>query len=444
MAKSNVQECMSCWEPSDQFIECMCDWRACEPCNQQYLALHYSEPHCMNTQCKAKWTPRFMATNFSPQWYNSDKKGGYRYLTKLRLLEREKAQIPATLEMMANPNIIKEKKKVSHYQWVCPCPNPNGCNGLVDRNYECLICKAQVCKKCREIKLEEHTCKPETVATVKILKGKDTKPCPKCAAPIFKIDGCDQMFCDAPGCKTAFSWSRGTIETGVIHNPHAIAWLRKTGQQNHPRLLGNAHLGDNQDRCQLIGFGSLHIIFEQWDLAFPSKISDIYGRIGECSHLRRLLERKIVELEMNHTKNRVKYLKGQFKRRLPSSTRISEEYKKQIEIYIKKNQHKWINGKEEEHTWVLKIFSVERAIQRTQILLDIFVMLENVGIAEFWKLHDQLEEATVPKEVQTILNDFMAKIDTLADFVNESILTELKLFGKKSITPFNWDYYYKL
>ena len=45
---------------------------------------------------------------------------------------------------------------------------------------------------------------------------------------IFKIDGCDQMYCTQ--CHTAFSWRTGRVESGTVHNPHYFEWLRKNNQ----------------------------------------------------------------------------------------------------------------------------------------------------------------------------------------------------------------------
>jgi hypothetical protein len=145
----------------------------------------------------------------------------------------------------------------------------NGCRGFLSHGGKCGLCKTRVCSKCHEPKLDtegtedevvevveeeiqepvkvveevrqepveevrmevvetirrnRHVCDPNNIETANLLK-KDTKACPKCASMIFKISGCDQMFCTQ--CHTAFSWRTGSIETKVIHNPHYYQYLRE-------------------------------------------------------------------------------------------------------------------------------------------------------------------------------------------------------------------------
>jgi hypothetical protein len=94
----------------------------------------------------------------------------------------------------------------------------------------CGICSARVCATCREeiaaaADSAPHACDPDTVASVAAL-ARDTKPCPKCAVPIFKVSGCPQMMCTA--CHTIFSWDTLKIQVGgVIHNPHYYEWRRR-------------------------------------------------------------------------------------------------------------------------------------------------------------------------------------------------------------------------
>lgn len=113
--------------------------------------------------------------------------------------------------------------------FVRACP-AGECRGFLSSVWKCGLCEVWVCSKCHEIKGHdknvEHTCDPNSVATAELL-AKDSKPCPNCASLIFKIDGCDQMFCMQ--CKTAFSWKTRRIETGRIHNPHYYEYMRARG-----------------------------------------------------------------------------------------------------------------------------------------------------------------------------------------------------------------------
>jgi hypothetical protein len=119
-----------------------------------------------------------------------------------------------------------ERKK-----FIMKCQAAN-CPGFLSTQYKCGVCDVYTCSECLDIKSDEqHVCKPENIESAKMIK-KDTKPCPTCATRIYKIDGCDQMWC--VDCKTAFSWNTGQISNSKIHNPHYYEYLRKT-QGSVPR-----------------------------------------------------------------------------------------------------------------------------------------------------------------------------------------------------------------
>lgn len=114
-------------------------------------------------------------------------------------------------------------------QFVRACPAAD-CRGFLSSAWKCGMCDNWTCPDCHEVKGKdkeaEHTCDPNSVETAKLL-ARDSRNCPKCAAMIFKIDGCDQMYCTQ--CHTAFSWRTGRVETGTIHNPHYYEYHRQRG-----------------------------------------------------------------------------------------------------------------------------------------------------------------------------------------------------------------------
>ena len=125
----------------------------------------------------------------------------------------------------------KQEEKIERKVPTIPC-SVNSCRGFLDsieeeKDYKCGICSVVHCNKCRSVKEDEHKCDKNTLETIKLLK-KDTKPCPKCNVPIFKTEGCDQMWCVQ--CHTAFSWKTGNIESGHVHNPHYWQYLQSQGR----------------------------------------------------------------------------------------------------------------------------------------------------------------------------------------------------------------------
>ena len=68
--------------------------------------------------------------------------------------------------------------------------------------------------------------------SAKLIK-QETKPCPTCGVRIYKISGCDQIWCVE--CKVAFSWKTGIIDKGVIHNPHFYEHMKNNNNGIAPR-----------------------------------------------------------------------------------------------------------------------------------------------------------------------------------------------------------------
>jgi hypothetical protein len=265
--KKEKFECSICCSIRTRIISCpYCSYISCTECNEKYILDTINKPHCVS--CKKEFSNQFFYSNFSKAFINKR----YKYHRQKILFEQEKYLLPATQpevekiykkeklfkeisnirklinelktqediirERIYNIDNIKEEKdeKIERTTYVCPCPN-NKCRGFLSTKYKCGICNIQACSECREIKKDNHTCDPNILESVKEIK-KTTRDCPNCRTLIFKISGCDQMYCTQ--CHIAFSWRTGKVEKGMIHNPHYFEYLRSNGEV--PR-------NPNEDRC---------------------------------------------------------------------------------------------------------------------------------------------------------------------------------------------------
>lgn len=170
-----------------------------------------------------------------------------------------------------------EIQKIQKVKTICPCPS-NQCKGFIKNNdHKCGICTCEICNKCHGILVESsiHSCKQDDIESVKTI-SKETKPCPKCSIRIFKIDGCDQMYCIE--CKTAFSWKTGQIEKGKIHNPHYYDELRKLNNGEIPRDPDDNALNDYniEDENDLPIFHVYHRFYKEKLIDNNNKFIDMY------------------------------------------------------------------------------------------------------------------------------------------------------------------------
>jgi hypothetical protein len=277
-------DCQICCEKFNKSNHCKvvcnyCQYTNCRECFQKYLVDTILDPHCMN--CKKVYLHEFLTENCTAIFINKTLKNHREHV----LFDREKALMP-----MSQNDVVLTKERCEHEKnikrlldeknelmarlrknsrelqdsrtyvyeidrilgsphsgntevkkFVRKCPMEE-CRGFLSTQWKCGTCEVNICKNCNEVKDIFHIeCDPDKVKTMELI-NKDTKPCPKCGTMIFKISGCDQMFCI--DCHTVFSWNRATIvNDGIIHNPHYYEFLRKQNNGVIPRNPGDIPCG---------------------------------------------------------------------------------------------------------------------------------------------------------------------------------------------------------
>jgi hypothetical protein len=350
-----MSECFLCCETFNastrREVKCQyCDYSTCLNCLRIYLlgkdGESGGEPMCMHPDCKKVWSSEYLATHTPKSFYNDE----YRIHKAKITLELEKSLLPDTQPIVEREKrkeemgfqirelqiqqselqhaldivtgrirgITREKRDLEEFghlsteeekydvKIICPCP-VNDCRGFIKRDRKCGLCEIKICGKCREIKGEDHECKESDVENVALLK-RDTKACPNCAKPIYKVSGCDHMWCTQ--CRTAFSWNRGTILRGNNTNPHFYDWQRANNGGQAPRVPG-----DDPGACGgLIGTYQITQICGRVGIPTTSEIHqemyDIHRLIGH------ILDIEIPYYPANARMDdnvdlRVKYLMGQ-------------------------------------------------------------------------------------------------------------------------------------
>lgn len=267
-----MSECEICIE-SVPLVECTyCSYKTCKKCLSKYLLDSINDAECCN--CHKPFTRVYLISTFSSHWYNTK----YKVSRKQIMFDREKALFPDAMfcvkKMQENKQLAKEYKYLenecykkidelnrirtsidkiqksmtnversinrnnsemrqvgyvsrvqsttiqSHFYKQCTI---NNCEGLLDIKGICTKCSSIVCLKCFELKNDDdHVCNPELIQSIKLLKG-DSKNCPNCSVPIYRSEGCYQVWCT--NCHTTFHYTTGEILHERIHNPHYIEWL---------------------------------------------------------------------------------------------------------------------------------------------------------------------------------------------------------------------------
>jgi hypothetical protein len=126
--------------------------------------------------------------------------------------------------------------EVERRQFVRACPY-SGCTGFLSTAWKCGLCDNWACPDCHEgkgkVKDGPHTCNPDSVATARLLE-KDSRPCPKCASVIFKIDGC--FAADTP----VLTWDAKTVPSQNIKKGDVLI-----GDDGSPRTVTDVCTGED-------------------------------------------------------------------------------------------------------------------------------------------------------------------------------------------------------
>jgi len=155
---------------------------------------------------------------------------------------------------------LEKSKKENLFRQRGPCPAAN-CRGFIEENWTCKLCDTHICKTCMmTISMPDldddlvgtgsstgasaslstgsnsgsnanansnHVCKQEDIESAKKIR-EDSRNCPSCRVRIFKISGCNQMWCT--NCHTFFSWDTlKIINAKNLHNPHFMEFIAASG-----------------------------------------------------------------------------------------------------------------------------------------------------------------------------------------------------------------------
>lgn len=297
-----------------------CQNTACLSCVKRYILDNTTDAKCM--YCHVKWDRRFMVNNltrvFCDKTYREHRnrilyerckcflvsinpifqlkhqknllqKEYYNTLRERKKLDLKMEKINKDIEMITrdikrnefrfvrNTNIDYTEEETSVMSGAQrPCSSTD-CLGYLDEKGFCAICLETTCLHCNVVKKStEHTCREEDVLNWQYIKT-TTKPCPSCRTRIYKITGCDQMWCTK--CNHAFSWSRGTLERGAVHNPHYFDWLF---DENNRMLENEDDGGGDCDERFLPNILQIRRLFQQSD----TYRYEIISKYRTLNHLR--------------------------------------------------------------------------------------------------------------------------------------------------------------
>ena len=297
---------------------------------------------------------------------------------------------------------------------LCPCP-ADQCRGFVTRKgHKCGVCDQQVCGTCL-MKLDSHKdpttttttttttsheCKETDVQSAELIL-KSSKPCPKCATRIHKIDGCDQMWCTQ--CNTPFSWRSGRESVGqVIHNPHFYEWMRnRTTTTANDNDTPHHHHGRNN--CE--GMPEIHTLSRHTGIVFgrnsrfTDKIRSVHRR---CVHFREVEIRARTtpaNQQQHEQRNRYEFYQ-------PNND-TNSRFRENMDIRMK-----WMNNESTEKAFESVLHKRYKQKLVNQRIVQVYDLVITLCADVFHRL------LRTNEDTEAIRNDFLTEFDEITTYSN--------------------------
>lgn len=386
-----------------------CDHEACSSCVRRFLLENTIQPQCM--ACRAPWTIEFVREHLPRSFLDST----YRTHQQGVILARATATLPDLQEVVErraridrvrteiaevstairqlritlgdlqdqlrrlqrggdnieNPigdggaeilDQVVENEADTPRSTTIPCPDAT-CRGFLSTVNRCGLCHQWFCGQCHGRKGERrdapHECNEDDRATLRLLR-ENTRPCPNCRMGIFKVSGCDQMWCTQ--CQTAFSWRTGkALRGGVIHNPHYYDYMRNHRQGDAPpRNPLDIPCGGIPTANHLLRHLYRGIRIMPW----MRRIEDM--PVGD--HPMDQVEAK--ELETSH-----RLLTHVETLSLPSLNRVLESR----QVHETDVGVRYLTNKIDKNQWVAQLYIIDRRQEKTRRLMELYTMFTTTG-----------------------------------------------------------------
>ena len=242
-----------------RMLECdECEYKCCLECVGKHYYL-YGKPKCVRKECYCIFTNPYIQYNpYIPSYliptsnvctslFEEDVRFKEHVERTMSSLKEMRVIVREELEMMSNEIRqrrirIEEIEREQENKYGTLCADP-GCPGLCfpesagSSFSTCAVCSETYCTEC-ETKVscaQSHECDQNTIENIRSIKS-ETRACPSCKKPIFKISGCDQMFCTM--CFVKFDWQTGNIlgTRTAFHNIHFANRVNSIRNEDNNRI----------------------------------------------------------------------------------------------------------------------------------------------------------------------------------------------------------------